>query len=62
MCLNGWEQPREVACEALEWAWKVLALGTVVVVVVVERWLVVEQSEWLVTWRVAWQLYQWWPE
>ena len=53
MCLNGWEQPREVACEALEWAWKVLALGTVVVVVVVERWLVVEQSEWLVTWRVA---------
>ena len=52
-CLNGWGQPREVACETPEWALKVLALGTAAVAVVVERWLVVEQSEWLVTWRVA---------
>ena len=49
----GWGQPREVACEAPEWALKVLALGVAAVAVVVERWLVVEQSEWLVTWRVA---------
>ena len=53
MCLNGWVQPREVACEVPELVLKVLPLGVAAVAVVVERWLVVEQSEWLVTWRVA---------
>ena len=54
---NGWVQPREVACEAPELALKVLPLGVAAVAVVVERWMMAGQSEWLVTWRVAWRLW-----
>ena len=31
MCLNGWVQPREVACEAPELVLKVLPLGVAAV-------------------------------
>ena len=53
MCLSGWGELREIACEAPERVLEVLAVGMAAVAVVVERWLVAEQSEWLVTWRVA---------